>query len=82
MYTSGLRIESGQFSNEMVGEMITDYGINARLLSNRRWSKLLHIIRVAQGYEDRQLAPNAASSMQRRRRMLYVRSSDGPTGDE
>ena len=73
MYHSGERVNVGQFSREMVGHMIEDYGANAKALSERRWLRIMDIIGIAQITED--LPRPNASSMQQKRRTLYVTSS-------
>jgi hypothetical protein len=73
MYHSGERVNVGQFSREMVGHMIEDYGANAKALSARRWSRIVDVIGIAQMTED---PPRPdASTMQQKRRTLYVASS-------
>ena len=76
MYHTGERVNVGQFSREMVGHMIDDYGANAKALSDRRWSKIMEIVGQAQNVvKDQRPSPNAAS-MQQKRRILYIASSD------
>jgi hypothetical protein len=77
MYHTGEYVDVGQFSQEMVGQIVDDYGANAEALSERRWLKLLRNVSTAQKAETPRPIPNALS-MQQRRRTLYVLSSDGP----
>jgi hypothetical protein len=73
MYRTGERLDIGQFSRELVGEMIDDYVHCATIMSQRRWANLMDIC-GARDPEDRQPIPGS-SSMQQRRRTLYVPSS-------
>ena len=73
MYHSGERVNVGQFSHEMVGHMIEDYGANVKALSERRWLRIMDIIGIAQITED--LPRPNVSSMQQKRHTLYVASS-------
>jgi len=38
MYITGVRIEHGLFSRDMVGVIVSDYSFNASRLSDRRWN--------------------------------------------
>lgn len=73
MYHTGECVDVGQFSRELVGEIIDDYAHNAAIMSQRRWANLMDIC-GAPDPEDRQPIPGS-SSMQQRRRTLYVPSS-------
>jgi hypothetical protein len=74
MYVSGERVDVGQFSRELVGDMIDDYVANATIMSERRWAKLMDACGAPGPAEDPLLIPSS-SSMQQRRRTLYVPSS-------
>jgi hypothetical protein len=71
MYHTGECVNTGQFSCELVGEMIDDYMANAEIMSNCRWGKLIKIC-SSQGsagtLED-------LSSMRQKCCNLYIRSS-------
>lgn len=73
MHHSGECINIGQFSRELVGGMIDDYVTNAEAVSPRRWTKLINIC-GGQGLRLQDPIPSS-SSMQQKRRTLYVRSS-------
>jgi len=74
MYHSGERVDVGQFSRELVGEMVDDYMANATIMSERRWAKLMDACGAVVGPRDRHPIPSS-SSMQQKRRTLYVPSS-------
>ena len=40
MYTTGFRVERGQFSRDVVGTIDGEYGYLAERLSNRRWNNI------------------------------------------
>ena len=40
MYTTGFRVEQGQFSRDVVGTIIGEYGYLAERLSNRQWNNI------------------------------------------
>jgi hypothetical protein len=73
MYHTGEYLNAGQFSRELVGEMVDDYVANATIMSNRRWTKLIKIC-GGQGPKTEDRIP-VSSSMQTKRRTLYVLSS-------
>ena len=76
MYHTGERVNVSQFSCEIVGHMIDDYGANAKALSDRRWLKIIEIVGQAQNVVEDQRPSLNAASMQQKRRILYVASSD------
>jgi hypothetical protein len=78
MYHSGECLNSGQFSQELVGEMVDDYAANATIMSNQHWIKLIKIC-GGQGPKNEDHVP-VSSSMQKKRHTLYVSSS--PSKDE
>ena len=71
MYHTGECVNTGQFSRELVGEMIDDYMAKAEIMSDRRWGKLIKIC-GGQGSASR---PEDTSSMRQKRRNLYICSS-------
>jgi hypothetical protein len=81
MYHSGERIDVGQFSRELVGDIIDDYMTNATIMSKRRWAKLLDIC-GAQGSTKEGHPIPGSSSMQQKRRKLYVPSSPVESEEE
>jgi hypothetical protein len=80
MYHSGEHVDVGQFSRELVGEMVDDYVANATIMSERRWAKLMDNC-GALGPEDHHPIPSS-SSMQQKRRTLYVPSSPAKDSEE
>jgi hypothetical protein len=74
MHHSGERVDVGQFSRELVGDIVDDYMANAMILSKRRWAKLLKIC-SAQDPTKESRVTIPGSSMHDKRRNLYVRSS-------
>ena len=75
MYHSGERVDVGQFSRELVGDMIDDYVANATIMSKRRWTKLMDTCGAQGTAEDSHHPIPGSSSMQQKRRTLYVPSS-------
>jgi hypothetical protein len=71
MYHTGECVNTGQFSRELVGEMIDNYMANAKIMSDCHWGKLIKIC-SGQGSASR---PEDTSSMHQKRCNLYIRSS-------
>ena len=77
MYLTGKFIDSGgQFSRERVGGLVDDYIANLRKLSTNQWTRILG--RCGMQVKEDQVVPIAnAPEMSRKRRTLYVASSNG-----
>lgn len=80
MYHSGVCVDVGKFSQEMVSKIVNDYKENAEAISDRRWLKLMRLVGAGPNTETRP-KPNAPS-MEKKRSNLYVPSSDGPCEEE
>jgi hypothetical protein len=75
MFRSGERVDVGQFSRELVGEMIDDYVANATIMTNRRWTQLMDTCGVQDPDNLNHRPVPGSSSMQQKRHTLYVPSS-------
>jgi hypothetical protein len=70
MNTTGVRVNKGQFSRDVVGALVEDYVYNATVLSERRWK----IIKTLCGAHTMEQKPDVYS-IPVNRRALYVPSS-------
>ena len=43
LYTTGLRVDRGQFSQDIVGTIVGEYADIALRLSDRRWNKIMKL---------------------------------------
>ena len=78
MYATGLRVDKGLFSRDVVGTMTGEYAYTASLLSKRRWSKIIKLC-GADSMEQLTLKVHAA---QLNRRTLYQPSSPTKETDD
>jgi hypothetical protein len=69
MYTTGLRVDRGQFSRDVVGTIVGEYVYVASQLSDRRWDK----ITILCGAHREEQQPKVISSFNRR--AMYEPSS-------
>lgn len=72
MYTTGLQVDKGLFSRDIVGTIVGEYAYTASLLSKRRWNKIHKLCGVQSMEQQPSLKVHAA---QLNRRALYEPSS-------
>ena len=75
MFTTGKKVNIGQFSRDNTETLVRDYVENTRKLSDRRWKQIME--RCGTG-TDVEPAAVDAPSMDDRRRVLYIPSSPAP----
>lgn len=71
MYTTGVRVDMGQFSRDVVGTMLGDHLYLASMISDRRWDTIKALCD-----HNREKPTIEVHSMQVNRRSLYEASSD------
>lgn len=79
MYTTGSRVDHGQFSRDMVGTTVGDYAYTATQLSNQRWNNIKNLCDDGREKPDSDLK---AHMVQLNRRALYERSSPTKESDD
>ncbi|EDR12027.1 uncharacterized protein LACBIDRAFT_314143 [Laccaria bicolor S238N-H82] len=78
-FSTGVFVKpSGDFSQEHVGHLVADYMANFELFSERRWSELMAACGFAIESQKVKKVNPGASSLQKRRRVLYIPSSLPP----
>jgi hypothetical protein len=79
MMHTGVRVDKGQFSRDMVGTTVGDYAYTASTLSERRLNKIIALC----GAHSMERQPSLkAQSAQVNRRALYVPSSPTKGSDD
>jgi hypothetical protein len=73
MYTTGERVDIGNFSREKVSDIVDDYVTSIKKLTKNRWQLIIASC-GAQDEQDREVPINTPL-MEQKRRVLYVPSS-------
>ena len=79
MYASGLRVEKGLFSRDIVGTIVGEYAYTASLLSKQRWAKIRKLCGVHSMEQPLSLKVHAP---QLNRHALYQPSSPTKGSDD
>jgi hypothetical protein len=77
MYATGLRVDHGPFSRDVVGSIVGEYADIALRLSDRRWNRILSLCGAHSVEQKPNLKLNSLN-----RRAMYEQSSPMKRSDE